>query len=1130
MIRLPESWSDWVLTETIGEGAFATVYEAERKDDPSVRAAIKVIAIPQDASEVQELTSQGFDAEQARNYFSQTVDEFIREVKIMELFKGTQNIVSIEDYKVEPKEDGIGSYIFIRMELLTSLDHYLADKELTEEEVAQIGIDVCSALSLCMSQNLVHRDIKPENIFVNDRIGPHVFYKLGDFGIARTMEQRTAGMSAKGTPNYIAPETALGRPYDTRADLYSLGLTMYRLLNNNRLPFFPQTSLYAPAAKREAIMRRMAGEQLEPPVNASPEMAKVILKACSYQPEDRYQTADEMKRALEALLPGAAPSAPARTPPDAPEKPAAPEPTEKKKPARRLALLWALAALVLLAGIWGITRYLQDGGTRLPIPTLGITPEPTAAPTPTPTPAPTPAPTLEPTETPVPTPEPTPVPTETAVPTAVPTPTPTPMPTPAPTATPAPITSWGKPTENNIPVRNDANGNSEIVAVISSDVPVWVYRQEEDGQGRIWCLIRMENGKNGYIRRDQIRPLRAGEPIPTATPSPTPVPTRTPAPTPVPTSTPTAVPTPTPTPVPTTAPTAAPTPTPVPTPAPTAVPTPSPTPVPTPAPTATPAPITSWGKLTERNIPVRNDASGNSEIIAVISSDAPVWVYRQEEDGEGAIWCLIRMENGKNGYIRRDQIRPLRADEPIPTATPSPTPVPTRTPSPTPAPTSAPTAVPTPTPTPVPTPAPTAVPTPTPVPTPAPTAIPTPSPTPVPTPAPTATPAPITSWGKLTEINIPVRNDANSNSEIIAVISSDAPVWVYRQEEDGQGGVWCLIRMENGKNGYIRRSQIRPLREDEPVPTPVPSPSPTASPTVRPTAVPTPVPTPTFTRKPTPAATPVPTPTPTVTPTASPTPGPTASATPTPSPTVTPTRKPAPTSTPIQTPEPVPASVPAAAESAEAPVRYSPVLKAGDRVCFGRYYQKTAAGSIYKKQDIEWQVLDVQGNQALLLASSGLETLPYHTQNVKCTWSGSSLRQWLNDDFVDDAFSADELCAILKKRVENSDEQGNPEWAVDGGNDTEDLVFLLSYREASAYFPDDASRLCSPTGYAEFQGAKRLDDGYCTWWLRSPGLDQGRAACVVRGRILSMRATTGDVCVRPAIWVDMTVWPFVPEQ
>ena len=132
MIRLPESWSDWVLTETIGEGAFATVYEAERKDDPSVRAAIKVIAIPQDASEVQELVSQGFDAEQTRNYFRQTVDEFIREAKIMELFKGTQNIVSIEDYKVEPKEDGIGSYIFIRMELLTSLDHYLADKELTE--------------------------------------------------------------------------------------------------------------------------------------------------------------------------------------------------------------------------------------------------------------------------------------------------------------------------------------------------------------------------------------------------------------------------------------------------------------------------------------------------------------------------------------------------------------------------------------------------------------------------------------------------------------------------------------------------------------------------------------------------------------------------------------------------------------------------------------------------------------------------------------------------------------------------------------------------------------------------------------------------------------------------------------
>ena len=209
MITLPKSWSDWEITDLIGEGSFAAVYRARRRDDPSFESAIKVIPIPRDEAEAEELTGQGFTQDQSRQFFDETVEEFIREVRIMEQFKGTQNIVSIEDYKAEPKESGVGSNLFIRMELLVPLDRYLSGREVTEEEVAQIGTDLCGALSLCMSRGLIHRDVKPENIFVNDRIGDHVFYKLGDFGIARTMEERTGGMSARGTPNYIAPEAAL---------------------------------------------------------------------------------------------------------------------------------------------------------------------------------------------------------------------------------------------------------------------------------------------------------------------------------------------------------------------------------------------------------------------------------------------------------------------------------------------------------------------------------------------------------------------------------------------------------------------------------------------------------------------------------------------------------------------------------------------------------------------------------------------------------------------------------------------------------------------------------------------------------------------------------------------------------
>ena len=82
-------------------------------------------------------------------------------------------------------------------------------------------------------RNIIHRDIKPENIFVND-FGD---FKLGDFGIARKMENVTGGLSQKGTFNYMAPEVAGNGRYDSRADIYSLGIVLYRLLNQEPAAF-----------------------------------------------------------------------------------------------------------------------------------------------------------------------------------------------------------------------------------------------------------------------------------------------------------------------------------------------------------------------------------------------------------------------------------------------------------------------------------------------------------------------------------------------------------------------------------------------------------------------------------------------------------------------------------------------------------------------------------------------------------------------------------------------------------------------------------------------------------------------------------------------------------------------------
>ena len=296
--NLRSVWPEWEVARQIGSGSFGVVYEAVRKDlQVESRAAIKVISIPQSQSEVASLRSEGLSEEETRLYLRGMADSFVKEIELMETFKGVQNIVSVEDYKVVEKQTGIGWDIFIRMELLTPFTSYLQGREMTEQEVLKLGCDICAALERCATRDVIHRDIKPENIFVNS-FGD---FKLGDFGIARRMESFTGGLSQKGTYNYMAPEVEKGGHYDATADIYSLGLVLYRLLNGNRLPFLTQEQVSSPNLRMAAVRRRMDGEPLPPPCNASPAAAQAILCACAYDPRDRFATATAMKNALTAL-------------------------------------------------------------------------------------------------------------------------------------------------------------------------------------------------------------------------------------------------------------------------------------------------------------------------------------------------------------------------------------------------------------------------------------------------------------------------------------------------------------------------------------------------------------------------------------------------------------------------------------------------------------------------------------------------------------------------------------------------------------------------------------------------------------------------------------------------------------
>lgn len=174
---------------------------------------------------------------------------------------------------------------------MKSLRDYQFNHNMTESDVIRMAKDICNALSYCQQKQIIHRDIKPENIFVNE-LGE---FQLGDFGVARTVDKTMSGLSKKGTESYMAPEVYLGKPYGASVDIYSLGILMYRMLNDNRMPFLPRAPKPITFQDREnAMIRRIQGEELPIPMYGSNQVKSIVLKACAYNPMHRYHTPENM--------------------------------------------------------------------------------------------------------------------------------------------------------------------------------------------------------------------------------------------------------------------------------------------------------------------------------------------------------------------------------------------------------------------------------------------------------------------------------------------------------------------------------------------------------------------------------------------------------------------------------------------------------------------------------------------------------------------------------------------------------------------------------------------------------------------------------------------------------------------
>ena len=692
-------WGVWMPEAPLGEGSFGTVWKMRREELGKVfYSAVKHIPVPKTQSEMRDLYEEGafVDSTSANRYYQGILDQLLSEIDTMYQLKGHSNIVSYEDHLIIPRTTGVGVDVFLRMELLEGLPAR-ARSGMTTADVVQLGIDISTAIETLNLHNLIHRDIKPQNIFVNDTGN----YKLGDYGTARALESDATTLTSRGTFNYMAPEVYNHTRGGRSVDIYSLGIVLYRYLNGNRLPFLPPAGEITREMSEAALARRLGGgEPLPPPAYADEWLSSIILKACAWRPEDRFQDGTALREALTEYRGGV-------------NAGSGPQGSRLRMTDSRGGVSDASR------GRNGASRRPGEdsrNGNRAP----GSPSEPPAASAQTMYAPAMPAPAAPAPNGPLP-----PMPA-TAAPRRRSQAAQTPVQAPA---APYPQGGYAPPAAGYMPGPaapmapaargNGAGGRANrpsyeeygirentasappprrkkgwIVAaaaglLVAAGVGTALILNRPAGsppappQALSGGPVSTENGEgNGGSRPEDagslLGLLGGGAPTAVPTEAPTVVPTAVPADasTAVPTAAPTDVPTAVPTDVPTEAPTALPTEAPTATPEPTAAPTPAPTPTPKPTKTPTPEPPATatpeiveeelYGRTTVKKVNVRTEPDPKAKRAVVLDrAGTRVRILARASDADGVEWLRIQMENGSRGYVMADYITEEAAETPV---------------------------------------------------------------------------------------------------------------------------------------------------------------------------------------------------------------------------------------------------------------------------------------------------------------------------------------------------------------------------------------------------------------------------------------------------------------------------------
>lgn len=282
----------WKIKKTIGTGTYGKVYEAENAEGE--KSSYKIMKIPVEPDN----NPETFPKKTQEACLKEVKRDIISTVKYLQMNDRGRYFVSYEDFAFTASPDNKTLTFEIRMEWLMSLAEITEKTALAEDEILRLAINICTCLEKCRKLGMIYPNLKPDNIFIApDRC------KLGDLGNFGFYEPVNMNVSMRKTQEYSAPELINENELNETSDTYALGLVIYSLLNNNRLPFIPRyTKTVGINDITEAIEKRSSNYVFPDPDNGSTAIKKIISKACTFSVNERYSSPSEMKRDLIYVL------------------------------------------------------------------------------------------------------------------------------------------------------------------------------------------------------------------------------------------------------------------------------------------------------------------------------------------------------------------------------------------------------------------------------------------------------------------------------------------------------------------------------------------------------------------------------------------------------------------------------------------------------------------------------------------------------------------------------------------------------------------------------------------------------------------------------------------------------------